>query len=319
MDAITWPNPDENIVHYLSVMESHPQWMVRRWIDRLGPEETTALVRANNIRPVTSLRVDVRKTTVEQVKRTLLALGASVERSVILPGYLHVRHLPDPASTDVFREGFVTAQDDGAGVVTLLSGVKPGMRVIDLCAAPGGKTTAMAEMMEGKGEIIALDKYDVKLKQLEETIDRCGFRGMIRPEVGDALSVETEPADVVLLDAPCSGLGTLRRKPEIKWKREQKEIERLAGLQSQLIDHAASLVKPGGALVYTTCTTEPEENEMIVARFLERHPEFHIESAGSFVPDSALRKGVVTEEGFIRTWPHRHGTDGAFGARLRKE
>ena len=319
LDAITWPDFEENLVHYLSIMESHPQWMVRRWVDHIGPEETKNFLKANNVRPVTTLRVNVAKTSVEHVKRELTALGATVERSVLIPTYLHVRHLPDLASIEMFQEGLITAQDDGAGLATLLTGVKPGMRVLDLCAAPGGKSTGMAEMMDGKGEIIALDKYDVKLKQLKETVARCGFQDIIQPEVGDALTVTMEPGDVVLLDAPCSGLGTLRRKPEIKWKRQQDEIGKLAELQQELLAHAALLVKSGGVLVYTTCTTEPEENEGMIARFLDHYPDFQLEHADSFLPDSATRKGVVTSEGYLQTWPHHHNTDGAFGARLRKK
>ena len=319
IDAITWPDFEDNLVHYLSIMESHPQWMVRRWIDLLGPEETTRLVKANNLRPTTTLRVNVLKTTVEQVKRDFTEMGASVERSLLMPTYLHVRHLPELATTDAFKHGFVTAQDDAAGLTTILTGARPGMRVIDMCSAPGGKSTGMAEMMKGEGEIIALDKYEPKLKGLEETIRRTGFEGMIHPVVGDALTLQVDPADVVLLDAPCSGLGTLRRKPEIKWKRETGDIQKLAELQEAMIENAAAHVKPGGILVYSTCTTEPEENEEIVMRFLERHPEFQIESAAEVLPDSAVRKDVVTPEGFLRAWPHRQKADGAFGARLRKK
>ena len=315
---ITWPDRDANIIHYLSVMESHPQWMVRRWIELYGTDQTTSLLKANNIRPTTTLRVNIQKISVEKIKLALLDLGASVERSTLLPTYLHVRRLTNLGSIDAFKEGFVTPQDDGAGLAVQLTGVKPGMRVIDLCAAPGGKTTAMAEMMDGKGEIIALDKYEAKLALLKKTATRTGYNQIIKPTVGDALTISIEPADVVLLDAPCSGLGTLRRKPEIKWKRTLEEIRRLAQLQKELLTNAARLVRPEGLLVYSTCTTEIEENEEIIAWFVKDHPEFSVEPASRYLPDSALRKGVVTEDGFLRTWPHKHGTDGAFGACLRR-
>ncbi len=318
IDTITWPDAESSIVHYLSVMESHPQWMLRRWIDRFGVDTATSLARANNLRPTTSLRVNVQLTSVEQIKHELLALGASVERSVLFPTYLHARRIASIGSIDAFRNGYVTVQDDGAGLATHLTGVKPGTRVIDLCAAPGGKTTAMAEMMRGKGEVIALDKYEAKLALLKKTITRCGFDDIIKPMVGDALTLNIEPADVVLLDAPCSGLGTLRRKPEIKWKRSVEEIRRLAEIQKELLTNAVRHVKSGGLLVYTTCTTEPEENEDVMSWFLETHAEFNVEPATNHLPDSALRKGVVTESGFLQTWPHKHGTDGTFGARLRR-
>lgn len=317
LDAITWPNQTQNQIHYLSVMESHPQWMTRRWMERLGPDEAQALMHANNERPPVTVRVNGQRTSAEELKHQLEERGAQVERSLLLPNYLRLRRLTNIGSDASFGEGAFTVQDDGAGLVVTLTGAKPGMRVIDLCAAPGGKSIAMAEMMSNDGEIVALDKFEAKLNLLGKAVERSGF-DCISPTLGDARTVRLEPADIVLVDAPCSGLGVLRRKPEIKWKREAKELTELVKLQGEILDNASGMVRPGGLLVYGTCTTEREENETVVEAFLERHPEFSLESAAEALPDSAVRKGVVTEEGYLQTWPHRHKSDGAFGARLRR-
>ena len=317
LNAITWPQRSQDPVHYLSVMGSHPQWMVRRWTELLGMELTEALLKANTERPPVTVRVNMQETSTEKLRHELEDLGATVERSLLLPNYLHLRKLPDLAGVQAFQDGKFTVQDDGAGLVVTLAAAEPGMRVIDMCAAPGGKSIALAEMMKNQGEVIALDKYEAKLGILAKAVERSKL-SIIQPTLGDATDVDLEPADVVLVDAPCSGLGVLRRKPEIKWKREPKEIAELAALQKKILENAARLVKPGGVLVYGTCTTEPEENEQVIHAFLADHPDFHIESAEQHLPDSALLKDVVTEEGFVRTWPHLHKSDGAFGARLRR-
>lgn len=317
LEAITWPNREQDPIHYLAVMESHPQWLVRRWMERLGEGETERLLKANNERPTTSVRVNTARTSAEKLLERLAASGAEGERSPLLPNYLRLRRLADIAGLEAFREGEFIVQDDGIGLITALTDARPGMRVIDLCAAPGGKSIAMAEMMENRGEILALDKYEAKLKLLADGIERSGY-SIIRPTIGDARRIRLEPADAVLADVPCSGFGVLRRKPEIKWKREPGDLPELVRLQTDILENAAELVKPGGVLVYGTCTTEPEENEGVVRAFLERHPEFAVESAASVLPESAPVRDIVTDEGFLRTWPHRHGADGAFAARLRR-
>lgn len=319
IDAITWPQRDAVPVHYLSVMGSHPQWMVRRWIERFGAEETETLLQANNARPPVTINVGHPDLTLEDVRGQFAERGARYERSPLLPEYVRVRRLSDIASLPMIAEGKAFVQDDAAGLAARLSGARPGSEVIDLCAAPGGKSLAMAGMMKGEGRIRAFDRFERKVEALRETVDRAGRGEMIEVAVGDARSLQTEPADIVLLDAPCTGLGVLRRKPEIRWKREMREIAELVELQRELITAAAGLVRPGGSLVYTTCSTEPEENEELVAWFLERHPEFTLQPAGAFLPDSAVRLGVVDQSGFLRTLPHRHGSDGAFGAHLIRQ
>jgi 16S rRNA (cytosine967-C5)-methyltransferase len=183
---------------------------------------------------------------------------------------------------------------------------------MDLCAAPGGKTTSLAEMMKDEGEIIAVDKYEAKLSLIKAACERLGLRS-IHLKAADASALEGEKVDKVLLDAPCSGLGVLAKKPDIKWKRDISDIFKLTQIQTELIDNAARLLKPGGVLVYSTCTMEPEENGEIVTTFLARHPEFSLDNALQYVSHD-----LVTREGFVETFPHRHGMDGSFAARLVK-
>jgi len=194
----------------------------------------------------------------------------------------------------------------------LLLDPQSGDRVIDMCAAPGGKTTFIAELMKNSGKIIAIDKYESKLNLIRTSCERLGI-GNVETLVADSSDVVIPPADKIIVDVPCSGLGTLRKKPDIKWKREPEDIQHLVRRQTTLLENAAGLVKPGGVLVYSTCTVEPEENSGVIQTFLEKHPEFKIDDAQKFVNSS-----VVTSEGFIETFPHRHHVDGSFAARLIK-
>jgi 16S rRNA (cytosine967-C5)-methyltransferase len=313
LNAITYPERDKDVARYLSIVLSHPLWMVRRWLAQLGETETEQLLQANNTRPSLSLRINPLRGSVDEVVTDLTAIGVHAERSTLHPRMLRVEGISNIGGNSSFQEGKFTVQDEGAALAVLLTDVQPGMRAIDLCAAPGGKSTAMAEMMQGSGEIISVDKYDAKLRLIEQAAQRTGFDTIIKTVVGDARSIHLEPADAVLVDAPCSGLGVLSKKPDIKWKRRQEDIESLAELQHSILDHAATLVRPGGHLVYSTCTIEPMENEDVVRRFLETHPDFELVPANGILPDT-----VVTPDGFLQTYPHRHGIDGTFGARIRR-
>jgi 16S rRNA (cytosine967-C5)-methyltransferase len=310
INAITYPDADGDPVHYLSVVLSHPQWMVRRWVQRLGVEETRGLLEANNERPPVSLRVNPMRTTPDELLARLQMQELRVGRSPVLADFLRASSMSMIGANKEFREGLFSVQDEGAALAAKLTAVAPGMRVIDLCAAPGGKTTAMAEMMNGDGTIIAVDKYEAKLRMLDEASRRLGFEGIIVPTQGDARSLAVEPADVVLVDAPCSGLGVLSKKPDIKWKRRPEEIDQLATLQHEILESAAHLVVPGGHLVYSTCTIEPTENENVINDFLARHPEFELVAADTLLDPSFVSNG------FLQTYPQRHGVDGTFGARL---
>lgn len=313
IDSITYPESDGDTARYLSIMLSHPLWMVRRWLARYGEDATKQLLEANNARPHVALRVNTLRGSAEDLMNALLERGLNPERSAYLHDVVLVEGLSSIGNDPLFREGRYTVQDEAAALASELAGAQPGMRVIDLCAAPGGKSTAMAEAMNGQGTVVAVDKYESKLKLINTTAERLGFGQMIRAAAGDGRVIRLDPADVVLVDAPCSGLGVLARKPDIKWKRQPEDIDAMTTLQREILENAVRMVKPGGHLVYSTCTIEPAENEELVRAFLRDHPEFELVPASEILPSA-----VVDGEGFLRTLPHEHGTDGMFGARMRR-
>jgi 16S rRNA (cytosine967-C5)-methyltransferase len=310
IDGIRYPDPAEGQAQYIAVFYSHPLWMVRRWVDRFGSEETSALLTANNERPHLSLRVNSLKTDRSSVLKLLQQMQVQASPSRSLDQFVRARGLSRIGQMEAFRNGLFTVQDESAALPCLLLRPLPGDRVLDLCAAPGGKTTNIAEMMRNEGQVVAVDKYEGKLNLIRTSCDRLGLR-IVSFMAADATTMKVEPADKVLLDAPCSGLGVLSKKPDIKWKRDIADIQKLTAIQTEIIENAAGMVKPGGVLVYSTCTIEPEENQDIIKSFLAKHPEFVLENASRFVP-----LDFVTPEGFVVTLPHKHDMDGSFAARL---
>lgn len=312
LDDITWPSRDQDETRYLSIMLSHPAWMVRRWIHQFGAVQTEALLRANNERAPIVIRPNPMRTTSERLRTTLVDHGIRVHPGRLAPDALVLDGSGSIAVLQSFRNGHFTVQDEGAILASRLTGAQPGMTVIDLCSAPGGKTSAIAEMMRGSGRVIAVDLYESRLERVAENARRLGFGDMIEQVCGDARSIELPPADVVLVDAPCSGLGTLSRKPDIKWKRQHEDLMAMTRLADAILENGARMVRPGGALVYTTCSIDPEENDDVVARFVTEHPEFAFTNSQGVVPTEAI------DGPFLRTLPHRHGIDGAFGAVMRR-
>lgn len=312
LDGIRYPDPAEDKVQYLSVYYAHPTWITRRWVERYGEEEAVKLFVADNERPGLSLRINRLKVEPGQFLQLLDRQQIQYTGSQYLGFFVKVRALAKIGQMDLFRSGYFTIQDESAALPCLLLDPKPGDQIIDLCAAPGGKTTNMAELMENKGVILAVDRHEAKLSQIKGSAERLGLTN-IKLIQADGTEMQHDPVDRVLVDAPCSGLGVLMKKPDMKWKRELQDLPNLIRLQLALLENAARLLKPGGVLVYSTCTTEPEENEQIVRTFLNRHPEFLLENAGPFVSHD-----LVTKEGFVQTFPHKHGMDGSFAARLVK-
>jgi 16S rRNA (cytosine967-C5)-methyltransferase len=312
LDGIHYPNPEEDLTQYLAVYYSHPVWMIKRWIQRFGREETEKLLIANNEVPGLTLRINKLKITPSEFLTLLEKNSISFQGSSFIDSFIKVKSLSGISQMNIFQSGFFTIQDESASLPVLLLNPQSGDRVIDMCAAPGGKTTFIAELMKNSGKIIAIDKYESKLNLIKMSCERLGI-GNVETMIADSSDVVVSPADKVIVDVPCSGLGTLRKKPDIKWKREPEDIPHLVKRQTTLLENAARLVKPGGVLVYSTCTIEPEENSGVVRMFLDTHPEFVIDNAQKFVNSS-----VVTSEGFIETFPHRHHLDGSFAARLVK-
>lgn len=312
LTSLRYPPRDEDLALHFSVLYSHPLWMVKRFLARYGETETEELLAANNHRPMLTLRVNTFVTTLEEVTKTLNEAEIKWEPSPIHSQSILINSLRDVRSTPLFNDGMVTIQDASASLVVQLARPAPGMTVFDLCAAPGGKAVHAAELMKNQGRIVALDKYESKLALINDNALRAGV-SIIESVEGDAREFQSDVlADLVLVDAPCSGMGTVSKKPDIKWRRTLDDIRAMAKLQAQILQHASTLVKVGGTLVYSTCTTEPEENSAVVAAFLEQNPDFTLDRADNYVDAS------VVKEGMIQTQPHRHRSDGAFAARLIK-
>jgi 16S rRNA (cytosine967-C5)-methyltransferase len=309
---LRYPPKDDDLATHLAVLYSHPKWMVKRYIDRYGDAGAEELMAANNHRPMLTLRVNAFKSSIDEVTQALTQAEIKWEPSPVHPGSIMITSLRDVRASPLFEQGMITIQDASASLAVQLASPKPGMTVYDLCAAPGGKAVHAAELMQNTGKLIALEKYESKLALISENASRAGVT-IVEPMVGDAATFAPEgPADLVLVDAPCSGLGTMSKKPDIKWRRTMEDVRSMARFQASILDHAATLVKAGGTVVYSTCTTEPEENAMIVQDFLNRHTNFTLDDAAKYV-DAA-----VVVDGMVQTLPHKHRCDGAFAARLVK-
>ena len=301
---------------HLAVELSHPRWLVERWLARYGGDGCTALLTANNLPAPLGLRVNSLRSTRPRVQEALRARGIETNFGAWSTDALIVPHGGDPTQWPEWDSGAVIAQDEAAQLVARLVSPQPGERIIDAASAPGGKTTHLAQLMGNSGHIVACDVAKGRLKLVEENALRLGIT-IIETRAGDfrTLSGESalEPADRVLLDAPCSGTGTLRRRPDAKWRKTPDQLRELVTLQRELMGAAARLVKPGGTLIYSTCSLEPEENAGQVAWWLSHNPGWDL------VPAGAEFAGARSPEGYLRTEPHLHGCDGMFAARLLRK
>ena len=313
LDAIHYPDPEEDLVQYLAVYYSHPTWMVKRWLDRFGRQETEKFLSVNNEIPDLTLRINKLKITPSDFLALLEKNNINFQGSSYIDYFIRVKSLSGISQLNIFQSGFFTVQDESAAFPVLLLDPKSGERIIDMCAAPGGKTTFIAELMKNEGTVVAIDKYESKLNLIKASCQRLGITN-VETLAADSSELTIEPADRILVDAPCSGLGALRKKPDIKWKREPEDIQKLTIRQLSLLENASRLLKQGGILVYSTCTTEREENNEVVEKFLQKHPEFVVENATYYV-----NKSVVTSDGFVETYPHHHHLDGSFAVRLVKK
>ena len=299
--------PDDPIDR-LAIEWSHPRWLVERWVRELGVEEAAALLEANTQAPHVAIRPNPRRTTSDALRSTLAASGIETRPSDVVDGALVVdaraarlRDLP------AWRDGLFAFQGEASQLVARLVEVTPEARVLDACAAPGGKTLAIAERLAAGRPIVAFDRNRTGLARLAREAARLGVEAVVAE--ADARRPPTACAfESVLLDAPCSGLGTLRRHPEVKWRRRTEDVVRLAALQREMIMGVAPLVRPGGVLVYAVCTRTKDETTDVVDALRAAHPRFVVEPAAGPCVDS---------DGFLRTAPHRHGLDGFFAARLR--
>lgn len=313
-EGIRYPDPNEDLINYLSAYYSHPSWMVKRWLTRFGKEETEKLLLANNDKPILTLRVNNLVTSKEELKRLLDSVDLKYTDSKALPQFIRMNSLSNITDWEYFAKGYFSVQDESTGFPVVLLDPQPGMRVLDLCAAPGGKTGFIADLMKNEGEIIALDRFESRLKILNKNLERLKVK-IAKTIAVDSLDYSDDlKFDRVLIDAPCSGLGTLTKKPDLKWKKDLGDIRKIVNIQQDLIKKGASLVKPGGFIVYSTCTIEPEENFEQIKQFLSENPGFRLVDASL-----NIYKEYVSEEGFVQTFPHIHGFDGSFAAKLIRE
>ena len=316
-EALVYPTREIDEIKYLGIMQSHPNWMAKRWIQRFGFDEAEKLAESNNKRPILTLRINTLKTNRNDVVKKLEGKQMTVRVCRHINYFITLRLMSKIYLDEDFINGLYTIQDESAGLPSVL--LKPGENdiVLDMCAAPGGKSTHMAQIMNNKGKIYAVDKYDAKVMVMQKSAERLGVTNIecIQDDNRDPQHeiLKGRNFDKILLDAPCSGLGVLSKKPEIRWKREPEDILELTVLQKELLENASKMLKEGGVIVYSTCSTEQEENMDVVNDFLEKHPEFKIDDASKFVDRS-----LVNEHGCIETFPHRHGIDGSFAARLVK-
>ncbi len=312
-NAIRYPDPEEDLVGYLAAYYSHPSWMIKRWLERFNREDLEALLTSNNERANLTLRANTLKISSDDFEKLLLSVNLKFIRGKFNNLFFKLQNLSNITQWKYFFEGYFNIQDESTGLACLLLDPKPGMRVLDMCAAPGGKTAFIADMMKDTGEIIALDRYESRLRIVEVNFNRLGLKSA-KIFAMDALQYQDENKfDRVLVDVPCSGTGTLAKKPDIKWKKDLQDLKKLLPLQSALLNKAASLVKDDGVIVYSTCSIEKEENYDIVKSFLENHPEFKLTRA-----DNVFSGNVIDENGCIQTYPHLHQMDGAFAAKLVK-
>lgn len=313
--------PEKNLdqLTSLSITGSHPKWMVKRWLGRYGAEETAALLQANLNTPRKTLRTNTLRITREEFLRHLTDMGLRVTETLYSPFAVDIEGGSLPSK--IKNAGLAVAQDEASQMVAMLLSPRAGEHILDACAAPGGKTTHMAQMMEDKGTIIAIDKYDGRLKSIEEVSKRLGI-SIITPICGDSeeddllREIPEKLFDAILVDAPCSGLGVLGRTPDIKLRRSEEDIKAIAKTQKRLLTNLVRFLRPGGRLVYSVCSLEPEETGEVVEFFLREQHNVCFEDASKILPKECGR--LVDREGFLKTLPHRDHMDGFFAARFKK-
>ena len=302
-------------VERLGILHSFPEWLVKLWIEQIGETETEQLCEWFNQSPTIDLRINPLKSSIAQIEAAFQTHNISTSRIPHLPQALRlngsigaIQNLPG------YSEGWWTIQDSSAQLVTHLLEPQPGETIIDACAAPGGKTTHSAELMQDTGTIYACDKTASRLKKLKENADRLQMKS-IKIHTGDSRHFPefVNLADRVLLDAPCSGLGTLHRRADARWRHTPENIQQQSQLQSELLANAATFVKSGGLLVYATCTIHPLENETVIRSFLDSNPNWQIEPPTIDLPVQP------SPEGWVKVWPHRHHMDGFFMVRLKQD
>jgi 16S rRNA (cytosine967-C5)-methyltransferase len=311
-----WPEPRaEDPVEALALRASQPTWLVERWWARLGPDAAATLAMAMSAAPAVVVRANTLRAPASAVADLFQRAGVDARATRFAPEGLALERAGDLRRLGPIRDGSATVQDEAAIMVGHALGPRPGETAADVCAAPGTKTTHLAALMTNRGRILAGDPNAGRLARLRDACARLGAT-IVEPRLGDAgaLAASIGPScDRVLVDAPCSNLGVLRRNPDAKWRRRPEDLGTLAAAQLEILTAAAGLARPGGVLVYATCSLEPEENEAVVAALRARRPDFVPDPLPPAVPESCRSAKDV-----LRMTPDRHGSDGFTAHRLRR-
>lgn len=305
LDRLPWPDRFSDPLGYLAVRESHPRWLVARWLQRFGADAAAALCQANNTPPGTTIRANLLRISRDKLAAALAGEGVVAVAGRLAPESLHVSGGSDLHRLDVYRQGGFIVQDEASMLAARALAPLPGEKVVDACAAPGGKTTHLAALAGDKAQVLAVDVNSAKLSLVKARARSLGLKSIstLQGDARDLGRLMPAGADALLLDAPCTGLGVLRRRPEIRWRRRPEDLPLAAARQHELLRGASPAVKPGGRLVYAVCSFEPEETTDVLLEFLTSTPGRGWDLA---VPAETLL-------------PHVHGTDGFFYAVLRRK
>ncbi|HVP37469.1 MAG TPA: 16S rRNA (cytosine(967)-C(5))-methyltransferase RsmB [Terriglobales bacterium] len=309
---VIFPSIEEDKVRTIGTIYSFPDWMIKDWLKQFGEEETIKLCEAFNQKAKLSFRLNSLKISQKDLERALELKKIKYRKGSFFENFYWIESKIDLEYLFLFQKGYIYPQDESAGFPVKLLNPQPGETILDMCAAPGGKLTFIAELMENSGKLIALDSSAERMEKVRENCKRLGVKN-VSFQIGDARDYSIDQVDKVLIDAPCSGLGVLGRNSDARWQKKREDINRLSQLQLSILQNAASLVNKNGTIVYCTCTLTKEENERVIEQFLEQKKEFRKEDASNYFDAK-----VVTESGFVRTYLHIHGLDGTFAVKLKK-
>ncbi|MCP4347019.1 MAG: 16S rRNA (cytosine(967)-C(5))-methyltransferase RsmB [Desulfobacterales bacterium] len=325
-ETVCFPNVNKYPADSLAAEKSFPKWLIKRWLNRFGLKETGMLCDAVNMIPKITLRTNTLATGRKQLAKAIEPFAEDIELTdYSSDGILFSRPKTPIPEMKPFKKGWFQVQDEAAQLISCLLNPQPGQTVLDACAGLGGKTGHIAHIMKNQGRIAAMDKDERKLLQLKSEMDRIGvsivtlWQHNLNKSLKNNLQssiLNLKSFDRVLVDAPCSGIGVIRRNPDTKWFKTEEDLPWYKERQIKFMDNVASLVKSGGLLVYAVCSTEPEENEEVAEAFLGNHPEFVLEKDFSGLPEKAL--SIVNQDGYLKTFPHINNMDGFFAACFKR-
>lgn len=317
--AVGYPDRKIMPVQALAIEASCPEWLVARWVERYGIQATADLCASINRLPPLTLRANTLKASRNEILASTRSSTVEAAPTGVAPDGVIINGLKASlCDLDAFRRGWFQVQDEAAQLVTLLLDPQPGDTVLDACAGRGGKTGHIAQLMKDRGSLVALDQSTARLSQLRDEMRRLGV-SMVSICEADLMQpdacISLRPFDRILLDAPCSGLGTMRRNPDIKWSAQEKDLNRHRGVQTRLLQQVSAWLKPGGTIVYSVCSPEPEETVEVVEAFISKNPEFQVDREAERLPEAM--RSMIDSHGFLQTYPHLSYMDGFFAARLK--